>query len=245
MKTKRQRTLGTLLSIVLAAAFCLLLYACDAPIQSVPDQSQEQFSTSAQAGEAARETAGSSEVHSPSAASSLTPLSAPSIGEQTSFGDIDWQVLDVRDGRALLVSQDILEMRAYNEEFIRTTWEDCSLRAYLNGEFLSKHFSNEEQMRIALANVINDDSSEYGTPGGNDTQDKVFLLSIDEIERYFSSNSERIAKYQGADYWWWLRSPGAGAYSAADIYVDGDMNALGGDVENDTGGVRPALWLNL
>jgi tetratricopeptide (TPR) repeat protein len=167
-----------------------------------------------------------------------------SVGDRVHFGDIDWRVLDVQDGRVLLISWDILEQRAYNNEQADVTWETCSLRAYLNSEFLAAHFSEDEQGRIALSTIINDDNPEYGTPGGNDTEDKVFLLSINEVTGYLISDSDREAKYQGSGHWWCLRSPGVDASSAADVDVVGGVSA-DARVDNDYAGIRPALWLNL
>ncbi|MDR2586789.1 MAG: DUF6273 domain-containing protein [Coriobacteriales bacterium] len=171
-------------------------------------------------------------------------LENPSVGDTVYFADIYWWVLDVQDGRALLISQDILEERAYNDKLTEVTWETCSLRAYLNGEFLNIRFSEEEQARIALSTVASKDNPEYETPGGSVTEDKVFLLSIDEAKRYFASDSDRVAKYQGSDSWWWLRSPGDDANRAARVYLDGSVILNGYGVDYGSG-VRPALWLNL
>jgi hypothetical protein len=167
------------------------------------------------------------------------------VGDIVKFGDLSWRVLDIKDGRALLITEDIVELRAYNDTFTDVTWETCSLRAYLNGEFLDKHFSAAEQERIMLSEINNDDNPDYGTDGGNDTQDKLFLMSISGVENYFPSDADRVAKYQGSDFWWWLRSPGRNADRAASVSSNGSVYADGGDVGNDNGGVRPALWLNL
>jgi hypothetical protein len=200
-------------------------------------------------------------------------LENPSVGNTVYFGDIYWQVLDVQDGRALLISQDIVEKRQYNDHYTDTTWEECSLRAYLNNEFLSIHFSEEEQGRIALANVVNDDNPKSGTLGGNDTQDKVFILSIDEAKRHFSGDAAREAKHERQSWWWWLRSPGGNTVSFADldpdlftdissgtvqslfvdslidnaavIHEDGSILVYGTDTTSLFIGVRPVLWVNL
>ena len=170
---------------------------------------------------------------------------SPAVGSIYQFGGLDWRVLDVKDGKALLITEDIVEKRAYNDEFVDVTWETCSLRNYLNGNFLRAHFSAEEQGRIALTTVANNDNAQYGTPGGNDTQDKLFLLSIEEANSYFADKADRVAKYNGPDYWWWLRSPGNYASYAAYVSNDGGVGAGGDDVNRVNNGVRPALWLNL
>jgi hypothetical protein len=174
-----------------------------------------------------------------------TSTDIPDVGSDYQFGDLTWQVLDVKDGRALLITEDIVEFRAYNDTDTDVTWETCSLRAYLNGEFLDKHFSAAEQERIMLSAINNDDNPDYGTDGGNDTQDKLFLMSISGVKNYFPSDADRVAKYQVSADWWWLRSPGGSADRAAYVSSNGRVYADGYYVDYDNNGVRPALWLNL
>ena len=138
------------------------------------------------------------------------------------------------------------------------------LRAWLNDTFLNKAFSAEERAMIAATNVSADKNPNYNTDPGNATEDKIFLLSIDEVNRYFSSDKERqcaptaYAKAQGAytnlDYktasgeaafLWWLRSPGSNQFSAAAVFDDGSVYYRGGNVNSDNYAVRPALWINL
>ena len=71
---------------------------------------------------------------------------------------IEWLVLDIQDGKALLLSKYGLEAKAYNTKFVDITWENCTLRTWLNGEFLAKAFSAEEQSAILLTEVDNSDA---------------------------------------------------------------------------------------
>jgi hypothetical protein len=164
-------------------------------------------------------------------------------GETVAFGGYDWRVLDVQSDRALLIAKDIVEKRAYNTRNEVTTWEKCTLRAYLNGEFYNR-FSDYEKQLIFDTKVFNNDNPEYGTDGGNNTTDKIFLLSIDEANKYFSKDSERIAYHQGSARWWWLRSPGISNH-AAFVYSDGFVNVHGHRVDYVYSGVRPALYLKI
>ena len=105
--------------------------------------------------------------------------------------------------------------------------------------------------------IKNEDNSENGTSGGNDTEDKVFLLSEKEAETLFSNDEERIAK--ATEYaeksgvyvnekkaaWWWLRSPGSSSRRAAGVLDDGWIFVDGYYVDSNDAGVRPALHLNL
>ena len=113
------------------------------------------------------------------------------VGNIVTFGtyageSIQWKVLeDKGNGTYVLLSEYGLEAKAYNEEYVDVTWETCTLRSWLNGEFYQTAFTDKERAQILLTDVVNADNAEYGTEGGNDTQDYVYLLSLDEVQRYF------------------------------------------------------------
>jgi len=177
------------------------------------------------------------------------------------FGRYDWRVLERRNGQALLLCDKIVEEHWYHSEYVPITWEGCALRRYLNGEFYNKNFSDNEKSRISERIVINSNNPWYGTNGGGNTNDRIFLLSIEEVVRYFGDsgqfaqgkgfitdeyNQARIAKDdQGSASWWWLRSPGHNSRRAAAVLVDGSVIVSGLRVGSAAGVVRPALWLNL
>lgn len=177
---------------------------------------------------------------------------------------IEWTVLD-KDGMSLLlISKQALDCQQYNTSYTDVTWESCSLRKWMNGTFLNKAFNAEEQAQIQNTTVSADKNPEYNTNPGNATTDKVFLLSINEVEKYFNSDEARkcaptaYAKAQGAytsdiyktasgaaTCWWWLRSPGLYQLSAANVNYVGSVYYAGYSVNYDYGAVRPALWINL
>ncbi|MBR6090156.1 MAG: hypothetical protein IKP86_09505, partial [Anaerolineaceae bacterium] len=191
------------------------------------------------------------------------------IGDTFSFGRyeqdsrsgadlIEWQVLAIEDGRALVISRYALEPMRYNRQYENTTWETSSLRKWLNGEFYNSAFSADEKSCISETAVSNPDNQKYGTGGGNDTQDKIFLLSIDEANQYFADNEARTceATYytekNGANVnsktnrtMWWLRSPGEDGNNAAVVYVDGSIYDFGLNVDDISCTVRPSFWLIL
>ena len=113
------------------------------------------------------------------------------------FGKYNWRVLDVQDGKKLIITEDIIEARPYDAEFTdeydfgNLLWESCSLRQYLNGEFLQK-FTSEEQERIIETKVSNPINQWYGISGGLSTQDKIFLLSLEEADRYFGNGGDYL-----------------------------------------------------
>lgn len=172
--------------------------------------------------------------------------------------DVEWLVLAKEGDKALVISKYALDFQQYNTSYTDVTWETCSLRKWLNGMFISNAFSSDEQSMIQSTTVTADKNPSYSTSPGNNTTDKVFLLSITEINKYFSSDSARqcsataYAKAQGAytntsngSYWWWLRSPGGDSSRAALVDYDGSVYSSGRSVDLSNGAVRPALWINL
>ena len=194
------------------------------------------------------------------------------VGSRVSFGtyeqdnnksngkeEIKWTVLAKESDRILLVSQYALDCQPYNIEYTGVTWESCSLRKWLNGAFLNAAFNSEEQAMILTATVSADKNPDYDQSPGSSTRDRVFLLSILENNRFFSSKSDKwctataYAIAQGAhtssmhsnNTWWWLRSPGGRYDRAAGVDVDGYVNTYGYGVSYESGAVRPALWIDL
>jgi len=200
----------------------------------------------------------------------LPRFMGPRVGDIIEFGGIEWRVLDRQGRRALIISEYILENRPYHSRLESVTWQDSSLRRYLNDEFYNS-FTSQEQKRIAETRVINNDNPWHGTNGGRDTVDKIFLLSLEELVQYFGDSGqldslplgsagfddrlilEELAQRLGDNMiattgrssadWWWLRSPGYSSSSAARVYSDGRLDIHGLTVPYGSGGVRPALWL--
>ena len=165
---------------------------------------------------------------------------------------IEWLVLEVNGNEAFLVSRYGLDCKEYYHQRTDITWEDCDLRKWLNNDFLKEAFSEEERERIKLSEV---DNRERGTRGGNNTQDRVFCLSLAEARQYFKNDSERQCRptahtrNQGA---WvdngngccscWLRSPGDNQRNASLVNTGGALLPDGCLVDISYG-VRPALRL--
>jgi len=185
---------------------------------------------------------------------------------------IEWIVLACDGDKTLLLSKYGLDAQPYNEEDESVTWETCTLRTWLNEEFLNAAFTEAERAAILPTDVDNSAAqgfAEWNTDGGNDTQDKVFLLSCAEADEYFgavhvdaddgSNTGSRAAptayaRDRGAPSkddcltadgesagWWWLRSPGSQQSGAARINYDGSLLSA---FVNGRGGVRPAIRVN-
>ena len=171
--------------------------------------------------------------------------------------DVEWLVLEIKDGKALVISKYALDCKQYNTSYMDVTWETCTLRRWLNNDFINASFSADEKAMIPTVTVSADKNPEYSTNPGNATQDQVFLLSIPEANKYFSSDNARQCKptdyavangaweSDSGNCWWWVRSPGNYQNYAAFVDSDGDVLANGFGVAVDYGAVRPAMWISL
>jgi len=112
------------------------------------------------------------------------------VGDTIQLGGHDWRVLEIRDGRALILSEEILERRPYHTHLVEITWEHCSLRTYLNRQFYDNTFTTDEKNRIVDVRNSNPANPWYGTRGGENTIDRVFLLSLEEVVRYLGDSGQ-------------------------------------------------------
>lgn len=171
--------------------------------------------------------------------------------------DIEWLVLAKENNKILVISDKALDCQRYNAIHKEITWEQCSLRKWLNDSFLNTAFSEEERALIQCTTVSADKNPQYQYRNpGNATTDKVFLLSINEVEKYFSdinarecsptayakAQGARTGTYNGVDTCaWWLRSPGSEQSFATSIDDLGWVNSRGYSVSSYVFSVRPAL----
>ena len=207
---------------------------------------------------------------------------------------IKWRILDIdSEGNAFLLADEELDCKPYNEQGVEKndddgnaytdyscTWETCTLRDWLNGTdtyasdenaFIKAAFSEEEREAIIETTLVNEDNPRYNTEGGNNTTDKIYLLSIMEASKAsygfignFDSLYNRAArKTKATDYsyihgafrsnsydldgygYWWLRSSGCDSNRAANVSCDGWSDDGGTVVEYASYAVRPVLHVNL
>ena len=201
------------------------------------------------------------------------------IGSTVSFGGYVWRVLAIKDHAALIMTENMIGQHPYHDRVGAVTWADCALRRYLNHDFYAQ-FSSEEQAKIIPVWNKNEGNQWYGSFGGEDTRDFIFLLSMEEaICKYFGDSSKNLenrsarqrywfqkkdvnnvlrkASLDGYIWWWWLRSPGRDNKRAVYIHGDGNIGIQGNGTyhyssntlhplsQNNSGGVRPAMWLKL
>lgn len=186
---------------------------------------------------------------------------------------IKWRVLQNNGSTLFVVSDKGLDCKEYHEENASVTWENCTLRSWLNNSngFYDTAFSSSEQGAIVSQTVVNEDNPYYNTEGGNDTTDKIYLLSLSEgmnlsygfCEYYIMSSASRWM--QASDYahamgvytysnsstgdnancYWWLRSPSNTASTAASVSYNGYVGQSGNSVHDNTRACVPVLHINL
>ena len=204
------------------------------------------------------------------------------------YEPIKWRVLKATDDRALLLADKVLDDQLYHKTSDEITWERSTIRSWLNGyassendcginytgnSFYSTAFTTDERDALLKATQVNDNNLNYGTNGGNDTYDKVFLLSESEVYNTSEANrygfvtdrsvydearrskSTTYAKAMGlvnntSDSYlgncnWWLRSAGSTTRYAAYVRDSGYAQSMGTTAAKRNYGVRPAVYLSL
>ena len=202
----------------------------------------------------------------------LYPLWRPAakVYKTVNFGDYSWLVLETCGGKTLLLSEDVISLQKYHDAFEDVDWAASSVRGYLNSVFYNS-FKPEERTKIIETQVNNNGNPWYEIEGGVDTIDKIFLLSIEEVIKYFGDsgqlknpiskhfiddhfNKTRQAVYKNSDLEaancrWMLRTPGNLPYFVATVTVEGKIAVSGDFVNRDSTslfnvGVRAAMWVS-
>ncbi len=169
---------------------------------------------------------------------------------------IEWFVVERQEDKVLLVAVYGLDGASFQKAYEATNWEASSIRENLNNYFIDTAFTEQEQALLVTTKIVTEANSQYETDGGSFTYDKVFLLSVEEVEKYFADDEARrfspttmacrrginINPREGSS-WWWLRTMGAESNMAAVVSVDGEINLEGERVNIVSGAVRPAMWV--
>lgn len=179
---------------------------------------------------------------------------------QGSGEPIVWDVLAEEGNRKLLLSRKAVAKRPYHDADEPVSWETCSLRAWLNGDFYRAAFNDYEKQRILKIPVTADRNTYCNTDAGNSTDDHVFLLSLPEVNALLrrklsakrkceadpadapdADNDNKAADDTGCV--WWLRSPGSEKNEAACVNGDGQISNFGLPATTPTISVRPCIWV--
>ena len=112
------------------------------------------------------------------------------------YEPIKWRVLNRNGNDAFLLADVALDDQKYNTNYEDVTWETSGIRSWLNGygasvnqprtdyskkNFINSAFTSTQRSAIKTISVVNDNNIYYGTAGGKNTSDKVFLLSESEV----------------------------------------------------------------
>lgn len=210
-------------------------------------------------------------------------LAEASIGDLIKFGkyeqdtneekkeDIEWLVLDKKDGKILVISRYGLDSVKFLDKTEKAsdekvTWETSTLRTWLNTTFMSEAFTDEEKNKISETNIVAEDNEKYSVNAGSHTVDKMFLLSLPEADKYFKADGETASnnarKCRATAYakkngtwtvgaknnflsYWSLRTPGYDNNFVAYVDSDGRIHDAGLSFAYTHCSVRPAMWISI
>ncbi|MBR5969334.1 MAG: hypothetical protein IK016_03190 [Lachnospiraceae bacterium] len=170
---------------------------------------------------------------------------APAVGSTVSFGtylgtSLNWRVLHRDGGQILILCEQLVETKPFTETHIGVAWEYCTLRKWLATEFYTNAFSIQEQNRIAAVMAENPaNPTDPHTVTRRPTEEKVFVLSMQEVERYFPSEAERAS----TGNYWTRTSANRSESGAVIVSAEGAFQTV--DARDVAAGVRPCLWLIL
>lgn len=170
---------------------------------------------------------------------------------------LEWIVLTVDGDNAMLLSKYCIDTVIFYPERVPMYWGKSDLRKWMNGDFLLETFTEEEQARILTTTVKN--WNRHGMKGsGDDTLDKIYLLSKEEVLNFFPEMADRVAypteyaKSKGCTVSdetgscrWWTRTTGARKMDISGMRLDGRISDYGmQDVDWPTNTMRPVMWVS-
>lgn len=164
-----------------------------------------------------------------------TVLRDANIGDSVNIGASTWIILDKQEDKVLCIKKKPISNVVYNTNDRNVTWETSQLRNYLNSEYMKEKFCEEEIAKIELTKVTTNDNTKYTTKGGNPTQDKLYILSLEEVLKYESVLENIVTKSS------WLRSSG-GLQSAVSVYNGKEVNDYGNLATKEHVYAYPMFW---
>lgn len=185
--------------------------------------------------------------------------------ESNGAEEIFWLVMERNGSSLTLMSLYCLDAGAYHNEACDITWENSHIRQFLNDTFFTAAFDAGEQAYILESTVTNPANPNFGTPGGNETTDKVYLPSLEEIMRWYDiaepqetaypqlyAVASKAATQKGVwlempdtnRCWWWLRSPGGNPSNVCEVGSFGYLSFNGNTVTIRERGLRPVIQVS-
>lgn len=165
-------------------------------------------------------------------------LKASKPADFVRYGKCEWQILDIKDGKALLAKRKSFVDKMYHDKSEMVTWSRCSLRKYLNDEFLKETFLTKEIENICDTSVKSVSNKKYGTSGGEATTDKIFILDEATVNEY-----DEILKNKKKNMR--LREPGKEASTTTFFDINGEVVEYGFPVDSNGLYVCPCMWVSI
>ncbi len=176
--------------------------------------------------------------------------------------DIEWYVIAKEGNAILLISKYALDCKSYDSVSKDSTWENCVLRNWLNGVFYNFSFSADEKNIIQTTAIAPIETSVDGSDSAVVSNDNIFILSVDEFNKYIINTELRIcvptayavsqeiftignAADGNISCRWWLRSPDHDKGYAACVDNSGNIYYSGYGSFDISAGVRPSTWINI
>ena len=156
------------------------------------------------------------------------------VGDIYLIGIHHWRVLHKEDKKALLICEESIHLRNY--DYQPTTYENSPIREYINHNFLYYDLRCDFIPLIMKTEIIHEN--------GHVTYDRMFLLSEEEVQRYFKDESSRKTNVKHSRKYepWWLRTK-ENMKSAS--YVDSSGKIAHNASTSCLFGCRPAFYMKL
>ena len=167
---------------------------------------------------------------------------------------IEWIVLQREENRVLLISKYALDCQPFHCFMETKLWKTCSLRGWLNSDFLAQAF-NDDERKLILPTALPELRS-TSSVSDDDLTDRIFLLSTGEAKSMFASDADRKCRPTQHAYGrgavvrdssciWWLRSTGVFTDHAARVDFSGAVDMNGAYMDYVRAAVRPAMWIGV
>lgn len=174
--------------------------------------------------------------------------------------NIEWLVLESKGDKVFIISRHAIDYQKFSDDKYNNVWASSTLRNWLNNDFINSAFSAEEKTLIPMVTVSADrnPNPNYSSDPGPATQDQVYLLSVNEANKYLNlisgdcyATDYVVEKVENESYFiednlvddWWLRTPAA--TGEVEVYDSLYKTKALGEAPTFCNAVRPAMWIDL
>lgn len=180
----------------------------------------------------------------------MKPYMDAEVGDEVRLGNYDWIVVEKQEGKILVVSMYSVHKDGFRDHGTEITWDISDAREYLNGTFLNQKLQAGDEKSLILPTLVSTPANpQYGTEGGPDVTDLVFLLSYEEVMRYFPNAQDRVLTTEEdktTTVTWWTRTMGDKMSAAVCVDNYGNIIVEGLDTSDFVSNYhfRPAIWIS-